>query len=235
MRVKVNGLYSYDVGIEESERRLNSAIQTAQEDGISTDIPSEAPQTSSISAENRTSSISAENRTSSTYEEAPQTDGNVGGASTDTPSGEEYKSDDFAGSDYDVSKIPNEPEAPETHMSMEDIEGIHGFPERHVKSVEEAGIVDNTKDFMHFMQEVKTEGFAHAVWGKSFFEVVADGTKAFLHDLGMAIVNNGDIFFLFPAIGVMFATFFVGKNKYSKFIIPLWFAYLLSVIFSHIL
>lgn len=93
------------------------------------------------------------------------------------------------------------------------------------------GVKDSWSDFWNFMKTWREEGFFHAVYGKSFFEVVKDFFKELFRDIGIFILKNGDIFFLAPAIIFMFGTFLVGRNKFTKWILPLWFFYFLSTFF----
>lgn len=86
-----------------------------------------------------------------------------------------------------------------------------------------------------FIQSWKEEGFFQTMYGKSFFEVVKDFFAELFTDIGVFILGNGDIFFLAPAIVFMFGTFLVGSNKFTKFIIPLWFAYFISTFFHKVL
>jgi hypothetical protein len=82
--------------------------------------------------------------------------------------------------------------------------------------------------FMDFLRDVKSEGLFGAIYGKSFFEVMKEFFAQFFHDLGLFILQNGDFIFLLPAITVMFATFIIGRNKFTKWIIPLWFGYFVT-------
>lgn len=81
------------------------------------------------------------------------------------------------------------------------------------------------------LREWKATGsFWQAMYGKSFFEVIKDGFIELMVDLYNFIIMNGDFFFICPAIIIMFATFIIGRNKYTKWIVPLWFGYFVSVI-----
>jgi hypothetical protein len=97
------------------------------------------------------------------------------------------------------------------------------------------GMIDNMRGFMDFIRDVKSEGLFHAIYGDSFFGVMSKFFSELFHDFWLFLLGNGDIFFLLPAILFMFGTFFVGKNKYSKFIIPLWFGYFVTSVLSKIL
>jgi hypothetical protein len=91
--------------------------------------------------------------------------------------------------------------------------------------------VESDRNFLEFLQDWQQEGFWQAMYGKPFFEVFKDFFKELGHDIGLFILGNGDIFFLAPAIIIMFATFFIGRNKYTKYIIPLWFTYFVTSVF----
>jgi hypothetical protein len=95
------------------------------------------------------------------------------------------------------------------------------------------GIADN--GVWGFIQEWRKEGFWEAMYGEPFFQVCQDFFKELFHDIGLFILGNGDIFFLAPAIFIMFATFFIGRNKYTKYIVPLWFVYFVTSIFHKML
>lgn len=84
------------------------------------------------------------------------------------------------------------------------------------------------KSMMQFFSDWKNEGFFQAMYDKSFFEVTKDFFSELFTDIGKFILSHSDIFFLMPAIALMLATFLVGRNKYSKWILPLWFAYFVS-------
>lgn len=95
--------------------------------------------------------------------------------------------------------------------------------------------IDDVKSFTEFMKEWQEVGFFKAMYGKSFFQVTTDFFAELFRDIGIFILSNADIFLLLPAIVLMFGTFMVGKNKYSKWIIPLWFAYFVCTFFHKVL
>ncbi|AYP68227.1 peptidase [Bacillus phage vB_BcoS-136] len=106
----------------------------------------------------------------------------------------------------------------------------------------ERGKIDNyqsevlsDKNFMDFINDWRQDGFFMAMYDKPFFEVVKDFTSQLAHDVGLFILGNGDLIFLLPAILFMFGTFLIGKNKYTKFIIPLWFGYFVTSILHKLL
>lgn len=100
---------------------------------------------------------------------------------------------------------------------------------------EDGGMIEDFKNMMEFFDDVKENGLFHAIYGKSFFDVCKDFLKEFFHDLGVFILGNGDLFFLMPAITLMFITFLIGRNKYSKWIVPLWFGYFVTTVFHKLL
>lgn len=100
----------------------------------------------------------------------------------------------------------------------------------------EVGFVDGAKSFGEFMHRWNETGsFWMAVYGKPFFEVMTEFFKQLGHDILVFILGNGDVFFLLPAIAFMFATFFIGRNKFTKYIVPLWFAFFVSKVFYYLL
>ena len=135
------------------------------------------------------------------------------------------------------------------HLGLKDVDGTKINPESlldgHKGIVSERAInidvgeaqhssgsfVGDIQGFWDFIKEVKSEGLFNAMYGKSFFEVMKDFFAELGHDIGVFILDNGDFFFLLPAIVFMLGTFMVGRNKFTKWIIPLWFAYFLTRIF----
>lgn len=109
------------------------------------------------------------------------------------------------------------------------------------KTVLENGVVDidNTMSAMggfreigQYLRDLKTEGFFMATFDKTpsefFFGWIGDMLKGGLHFL----LENDETFMIIPAVIFMFGTFFVGRNKYTKWIIPLWFMYFVSSILT---
>jgi len=123
------------------------------------------------------------------------------------------------------------------HVGLKDVNGNFKNPEgllndnykKLLSSTESLNPIEN-KSLWQFMNDWRKEGFWHAMYGKSFFDVMKDTFIEFFRDLGQFILDNADLFFLIPAILLMFGTFFIGKNKYTKFIVPLWMAYFVSTI-----
>ena len=133
------------------------------------------------------------------------------------------------------------------HLGLKDTNGEYVNPEPLVSNNDD-GVISwdkfldngsvnnfqpNVKDqnIFDFISSWREHGFWEAMYGKPFFQVCTDFLKELFHDIGLFILGNGDIFFLMPAIILMFGTFIIGKNKYSKFIIPLWFAYFVTSMF----
>lgn len=114
------------------------------------------------------------------------------------------------------------------HLGLKDASGRFVNPSKLVDNSqvqETGGVIDNMKDFWHFMKEWKQEGFWRAVYDKPFSQVVGDFLKELGHDILVFILGNGDLFFLLPAVGIMIGTWIVGRNKFTKLIIPLFLAY----------
>lgn len=99
---------------------------------------------------------------------------------------------------------------------------------RQAEKAEEVGVIEGTQNFMAFVSDIKERGLSHALYDKPFSQVIGEFLKECAHDLGIFILGNGDFFFLMPAIIFMVGTFVVGKNKFTKWIVPLWFAYFVS-------
>lgn len=91
------------------------------------------------------------------------------------------------------------------------------------------------KTFLGFLNDWHHDGFWIAMYDKPFFQVLKDFTSKLCHDIGIFLLSNGDLFFLLPAIAIMLGTFTIGRNKYTKWIIPLWFAYFLTRFFYHMI
>lgn len=100
---------------------------------------------------------------------------------------------------------------------------------------ENTGLFSGTRDFMDFIKSIQEVGFFQTVYGKPFSKVLGDFIKDLFHDIGVFILANGDLLFLLPAIGLMLVTFFVGKNRFTRWILPLWFAYFVSRVLLHII
>lgn len=127
------------------------------------------------------------------------------------------------------------------HVGLKDINGNFINPDkllndnykRMLNSTESLNPIED-KNLFQFINDWRKEGFFNAMYGKDFFDVMKDTFIEFFRDLGQFIVQNSDLFFLLPAIILMFGTFFIGKNKYSKFIIPLWMGYFVTSILNKI-
>lgn len=94
-----------------------------------------------------------------------------------------------------------------------------------------SSFIDDVRSFSKFINGVKDDGLFETLYEKSFFEVVKDFFKQFFIDVGTFILENADLFFLMPAIAFMVATFLIGNNKFTKYIIPLWLLYFVSTFF----
>lgn len=96
--------------------------------------------------------------------------------------------------------------------------------------VETGGILSETKSTVDFLIRIGEEGLFQAIYGKSFLQVLLEFTADLLKEIYTFVILNGEVFFIFPAVIIMFLTFTIGKNKYTRFIIPLWFAYFVSTV-----
>lgn len=120
------------------------------------------------------------------------------------------------------------------HLGLKDANNTFVNPDKLLSNDNGDGVVESTKSFIGFMNEWKEKGFFEAMYGKSFFEVCKDFTVQLIKDAYTFVIENGDLFFVLPAVIIMFGTFMVGKNKFSKLIIPLWFAYFVSVVLNYV-
>lgn len=89
--------------------------------------------------------------------------------------------------------------------------------------------VDSVKYLKSFVEEAKAYGLFYTITGETFGQWVVE----LLKDIGMGFLKHNDIFLMAPAILFMFATFIIGKNKYTRYIIPLWFIYFITEILFH--
>lgn len=100
----------------------------------------------------------------------------------------------------------------------------------------DVSFMDGAKSFGDFLSKWhETGSFWEAMYGKPFSQVMGDFFSQLGYDISVFILDNGDLFFLAPAIIFMFATFFIGRNKYTKWIIPLWFTYFVSSVFGQLI
>lgn len=142
------------------------------------------------------------------------------------------------------------------HLGMQDVNGKFINPEKLLEgdyptlndivfqkngiltkaSVSDTNFFDGAKSFGEFIYKWNETGsFWVAMYGKSFFEVMTDFLKELGHDIIVFILGNGDFFFLAPAIVFIFATFIIGRNKFTKWIIPLGFSYFISNVLYHLI
>lgn len=98
----------------------------------------------------------------------------------------------------------------------------------------EVGFFDGVSNSWDFIQEWRHEGFWQATYGKSFFEVMKDFFGNLFHDIGVFILGNGDLFFLMPAVAFLLGTWLVGRNKFTKWITPLFLGYFMTRVFYYI-
>lgn len=122
------------------------------------------------------------------------------------------------------------------HLGLKDASGhfINPKPLLNEEVAQKSGnIIDNTKEFMNFIHTTHDKGLFYAIYGKSFFEVLKDFIGNFFHDLGMWVLGNSELIFVIPAIIFMGGTWIAGRNKFTKWIIPLWICYLFSKMFYY--
>lgn len=96
----------------------------------------------------------------------------------------------------------------------------------------DGNLFDGITNFVDFINTARKEGLSVAIWGKPFDEVVIDGIGAFFgaifKGLGLFITQNSDLFFLAPSLLFLFLTFIVGRNRFTKWILPLTIFYVCS-------
>lgn len=90
------------------------------------------------------------------------------------------------------------------------------------------GTWDGMTGMWDFMQKWHEVGFFRAVYGKSFFEVVKDFFAELGHDIGIFILGNSELFFIMPSIVFLIGTWVAGRNKFTKWIVPLWIGYAIA-------
>lgn len=95
-------------------------------------------------------------------------------------------------------------------------------------ATDDSGFFGGIGDFMEFIGSVRDVGFFQTVYGKSLPQVIGDSIKDIMREVWIFILCNGDLLFLMPAVALMFTTFFIGRNKLTRFILPLFFAYFIS-------
>lgn len=78
----------------------------------------------------------------------------------------------------------------------------------------------------NFITTAKQEGFWYAMTEKHFLEWLQDvGVKT-----AELFLTHNDVVFLLPAVGFLFATFLIGTNKTTKWILPAFLGYFVSEI-----
>jgi hypothetical protein len=123
------------------------------------------------------------------------------------------------------------------HLGLKDASGRFINPDTLTNGaghIEKAGMFSGVDNFMDFVKEVKAEGLFHAIYGKSFFEVIKGFFAELGHDILMFVLGNGEVIFVVPAMVFMAGTWIAGRNKFTKWIIPLWIAYFFTQFFYHI-
>ena len=125
------------------------------------------------------------------------------------------------------------------HLGLRDANGSFVNPDKFLsehggvmtKFMGESGSKGMDGGLIDFISDWRESGsFFEAMYGKTFFETMKDFFIQLISEMYTYIITNGDLFFILPAILIMFATFIIGKNKFTKWIIPLWFAFFVSKI-----
>jgi small nuclear ribonucleoprotein (snRNP)-like protein len=90
--------------------------------------------------------------------------------------------------------------------------------------------IDSVRYLKEFIADAKAFGIWHAVTGETFGTAVLGALK----HAGFWLLDNNDLFLLAPAILFAFCTFLIGKNKYTRYIIPLFFIYFITEVMHHL-
>ncbi len=90
--------------------------------------------------------------------------------------------------------------------------------------------IDSIRFLRNFIDDAKSFGIWHAITGETFGTAVIGALK----HAGMWLLDNNDLFILAPAILFMFCTFLIGRNKYTRYIIPLFFIYFITEVLHHL-
>lgn len=118
------------------------------------------------------------------------------------------------------------------HLGLKSADGHFLNPQplinEHTANASSNGLLSNITNSWDFIQKWHEQGFFKAMYGKSFFGVCEDFIGELLHDIGIFILSNSELIFVVPSIVFMFGTWITGRNKFTKWIIPLWIGYLLS-------
>jgi hypothetical protein len=100
--------------------------------------------------------------------------------------------------------------------------------------------MNDDRGFMDYIHDLKAEGFFYATFGKTMKDMILDSLKDLWYMIldgqkhGLHFVlENDEGFLIIPAVVIIFATFLIGRNKFSKWIIPLWLAYFVSSVLTH--
>lgn len=117
------------------------------------------------------------------------------------------------------------------YNTREELEQIR----KQIEKSDEVGFIEGTQNFMAFIYDIKARGLTYALFDKPFSQVLADTFTEIARAFGIFILGNGDLFFLMPALAAMVGTFIVGRNRFTKWILPLFFAYFLSRVFFRML
>lgn len=121
------------------------------------------------------------------------------------------------------------------HLGLQNTNGDFVNPQSMIDGATQSdSVFSGATSIMDFIKDMRSDGLFHAIYGKSFFEVMKDFVIQLANEIYTFIISNGDLFFILPAIVIMFATFIIGRNKYTKFIIPLWFTYFVTVVLNAI-
>lgn len=92
------------------------------------------------------------------------------------------------------------------------------------------GFFGTIAEIKNYFWRMKQEGFWEATFDRSFPELILDGiAKTFEF-----IFTFNDLFTVYPAIIFMFATFLIGNNKYTKWIVPCWLGYFATTILKYV-
>lgn len=96
---------------------------------------------------------------------------------------------------------------------------------------ESPSVIESIQNIGQFFYDLKNEGWWYAFTGKRPKEWWLD----LFHSLNDSIFAANDVYLLMPAVILTFAYMFIGKNRTTKYILPLYFAYFVTEVYAKIL
>lgn len=110
------------------------------------------------------------------------------------------------------------------------------YIDKFIKDIKQKDLASqDDKGILQFINDWKHDGFWVAMYDKPFFQVTKDFFSQLGHDIGIFILENSELIFVMPIVVFMIGTWIAGRNKYTKWIIPLGIAYLFSKFFYYMM